>query len=219
MENSQNVQHEPTQPTRTTLELTDSKSGAVDSSQVLMHLLVRNPWLLLVGLLTMFLGSAAFALYSLGSVGYVKQPQEPEQIPEAPTVVEETANTSSEMSNPIPLWMIIAIALSCGSGCLVILRLINQPTERQKAQKPIKRYQEPLVEGNQHRLKPQSLKTPPVFSPVPLKPFVSLQPQTKPLVTVLPVEHRHRLDNTQESLADMLDIRKQSSLSTILRKY
>ncbi|AFY35838.1 hypothetical protein [Calothrix sp. PCC 7507] len=219
MENSQSVQHEPTQPTRTALELTDNKSGAVDSSQILMHLLVRNPWLLLVGLLTMFLGSAAFALYSLGSVGYAKQPQEPEQIPEAPTVFEEAANTPSEMSNPIPLWMVVAIALSCGSGCLVILRLINQPTERQKAQKP-KRYQAPPGQGNQHRLKPQTLKTPPVFSPVSsLKPFVSMQPQTKPLMTVLPVEHRHRLDNTQESLADMLDIRKQSSLSTILRKY
>jgi hypothetical protein len=220
MKNSQSVQHKPTQTTKTALDLKDNKSGAVDSSQVLMYLLARNPWLLLIGLLTMFLGSAAFALYSLGFVGYVQQPEEPDQIPEAPTVVEEATKTPSEMGNPIPLWMIAAIALSCGSGCLIILRLINQSTERQKVQKPVKRYQAPVVQGRQHRLEPQTPKNPPVFSSVSsLTPFVSMQPQTKPLMTVLPVEHRHRLDNSQESLTELLDIRKQSSLSAILRKY
>jgi hypothetical protein len=220
MKNSQSVQHKPSETTSATVDLTESKTGAVDSSQILIYLLTRNPWLLLVGLLTMFLGSAAFALHSLGSVGYVPQPEEPEQIPEAPTVFSEATNTPSEISNPIPLWMVAAIALSCGSGCLIILRLINQPTERQKGQKPIKRYQAPLVQDHQHKLKPQAPKNPPVFSSVSsLKPFVSMQSQPKPLMTVLPIEHRHRLDNSQESLADLLDIRKQSSLSAILRKY
>jgi hypothetical protein len=221
MKNSQSVQHKSTQTTRTALDVTDNKSRAVDSSQILMYLLARNPWLLLVGLLTMFLGSAAFAVYSLGFVGgAVQQPEEPEQIPEAPTVLAEATNTPSEISNPIPLWMLAAIALSCGSGCLIILRLINQSTERQKGQKPIKRYQIPVVQGHQHTLKTQTPKNPPVFSSVSsLKPFVSMENQTKPLMTVLPIEHRHHLDNSQESLADLLDIRKQSSLSAILRKY
>ncbi|MBW4645650.1 MAG: hypothetical protein KME23_22130 [Goleter apudmare HA4340-LM2] len=213
MENSQSVQHELTQPTRTTLELTDSKSTAGDSTQILMHLLTRNPWVLLVGLLTMFLGSAAFALYSLGSVGYAKQSQAPEQIPETPNVFDQTTNTPSEMSNPIPLWMVVAIALSCGSGCLVIMRLINQPTERQKVQKPIKRYQATLVESHQRRRQLQKPKNSPVFLPT-----SSLTPMRKPLMTVLPVEHTHRLNNHQESLAELLDLRKQSSLSTLLRK-
>lgn len=215
MENSQSVQHEPTQPTKTTLELTDSKSGAEDSTQVLMHLLIRNPWILLVGLLTMFLGSGAFALYSLGFVGYsTQQPPEPEEIPEAPIVVAPTTNTSSEMSNPIPLWMVIAIALSCGSGCLVIMRLLKQSTERQKAQKPLKRHQVPLVASQKRRHKPQQARNVPVFVPT-----SSLTPMKKPLMTVLPVEHTQRLNQTQESLVELLDLRKQSSLSTLLRKY
>lgn len=214
MENSQSVQHESTPPTKTTIELTDSKSVAADNTQVLMHLLLRNPWILLVGLLTIFLGSAAFALYSLGFVGYSQpQPQEPEEIPEEPIVIVPTTNTSSETSNPIPLWMVIAIALSCGSGCLVIMRLLKQSTARPKAHKPIKRQQLPLVASQKRRHEPQPARNVPIFVPT-----SSLTPMRKPLMTVLPVEHTQRLNQTQESLVELLDLRKQSSLSTILRK-
>jgi hypothetical protein len=215
MENSQSVQRKPTQSINTTLELTDSQSGAGDSTHILIHLLIRNPWVLLVGLLTMFLGSGAFALYSLGYVGYTKpQSSEPEDIPEAPPVVVQTPNTPSDMSNPIPLWMVIAIALSCGSGCWVIMRLIQQPTERQKTQKTIKRHSVPVVASQKRQHQPQPAKNVQVFVPT-----SSLTPIRKPLMTVLPLEHTHRLNQAQESLVELLDLRKQSSLSTILRKY
>ncbi|WGV23174.1 hypothetical protein [Halotia branconii] len=163
----------------------------------------------------MFIGSTALALYSLGHVGGAEQ-IEPEEIP---AVVERPIKTPSQ-SNPTPLWMVAAIALSCGSGCFILLRLLNRPTQpRRKSQKRINRYPEPLTPRPHRNWEPKTLSTLPVFVPTqPLKPTVSMPAKTKPLVTVLPPEHRHPLDKkSKESLADLMDIRKQNSLSAILR--
>ena len=216
MKKSQSVQHELTQAIGTTPELTNSKSQPTSSSNAFIYLLIRHPGLLLTGLLTMLLGTAALALYNLSHVGYGEQ-AEPEQIP---AIVEEPIKTPSETSNPTPLWMVVAIALSCGSGCLVILRLLNRPNERPKVQKPIKRYPASLTPSHLKTWEPHHFKIPPVFAPSqPLQPIVSMQAATKPLVTVLPTDQKHPLDKSKESLADLMDIRKQNSLSAILQKY
>jgi hypothetical protein len=52
-----------------------------------------------------------------------------------------------------------------------------------------------------------------------LMPLMQMQPKPKHLVTVLPAEHKHHLDTRTESLADLMDLRKESSLSAILRQY
>lgn len=216
MENSQSVQHESIQVTGPMLEPTNSKSRLIGGSNFFIYLLTQHPLLLLTGLLAMLLGSAALALYSLGNAGGTEQ-VEPAEIP---AVVENPIKTPSETSNPTPLWMVLAIALSCGSGCLIILKLLNRPTQHQKVRKHINRYPTHVTPSRPQRLEPQTLKNPPVFVPLqPLKPFVPMQAKTKPLVTVLPPEHRHPLDKSKESLADLMDIRKQNSLSSILRSY
>ncbi|OUL35523.1 hypothetical protein BV372_10760 [Nostoc sp. T09] len=222
MENSQNVQHEPTQSTGATPELTNSKSRANSSSQVLIHLVARHPWLLLIGLSATFFASAVLALYNLGSVGNVQQSEEPDKNPDVATttVAEVAINTPSENSNPMPLWMVAAIALSCASGCVIILRILNRPANGQKVQKHLKRYPTRTVQSQPQRVQPQSPKTPQVFvPPQSLTPLVSMQSRTKPLMTVLPPEHSYRMEKSKESLADLMDLRKQSSLSAILRKY
>ncbi len=220
MENSQNVQHEPTQTTGATPELTNTKSRIISNSQVLIHLLARHPWLLLIGLSAMFFASAVLALYNLGSVGSVKQPEAPDQNPEVATVAEETINTPSEIvGNPTPLWMIAAIALSCASGCVIILRLLNHPEKGKKVQRHLRRYPTRSVPSQPSKVKSPPPKNPQVFVPPPsLTPFVSMQSKTKPLVTVLPPEHSYRMDQSKQSLADLMDLRKQSSLSALLRK-
>ncbi|BAY11137.1 hypothetical protein [Calothrix sp. NIES-2098] len=222
MENSQSVQHEATQSTGVTPELTNSKSRATASSQVLINLLARHPWLLLIGLSAIFFASAVLALYNLGSVGNVQQPEESDKNLDVATttVVEVPINTPSENSNPTPLWMIAAIALSCASGCVVILRILNRPAKAQKSQKHLKRYPTRSVQSQPSRVEPQTPKNPQVFVPPPsLTPLVSMQSRTKPLMTVLPPEHSYRMEKSKESLADLMDLRKQSSLSALLRKY
>ncbi|MFW9258107.1 hypothetical protein [Nostoc sp. CALU 546] len=164
----------------------------------------------------MFLGGGAFALYSLGNAGQVTQ-EEPEKIP---VIVEEPINVPSESSNPTPLWMVAAIVLSCGSGCLLIFRMLNRTTQPQKVQKQVNRHQARLAQNHYQRLEPRLPKNQPIFVPQPqLMPLMQMQPKTKHLVTVLPAEHKHHLDTRTEPLADLMDLRKNSSLSAILRQY
>lgn len=213
MENSQNVQQERSPATAVTADKVNSKSKSTDSLMLLIHLLARYPCLLLVGLLGMFLGSATLAVYSLGYAGRV-EPEKPETIAE----VAQPINTPSETSNPTPLWMVTAIALSCASGCLIILRLLNRPTQRQKDQKR-NRYEARLARRPHQKLEPHPPENPRVFVPPSQSTsFAPMPSKTKPMVTVLPPEHTIPFDKSKESLADMLDIRKQSSLSAILRK-
>ncbi len=164
----------------------------------------------------MFLGGGAFSLYSLGNAGQVTQ-DEPEKIP---VIVEEPINAPSESTNPTPLWMVAAIVLSCGSGCLLIFKMLNSRKQPQKVPKQVKRHQARLVQNNYQRLEPRLPKNQPVFvAQSQLMPIMQMQPKTKQLVTVLPAEHKHHLDTRTDSLADLMDLRKDSSLSTILRQY
>lgn len=216
MENSQNVQQEPTQATALRADKVKSKSKSIDSLMLMIHLLARYPWLLLVGLFGIFIGSATVAVYSLSYAGRVEQ-EEPENIS---AEVAQPINTPPETSNPTPLWMVAAIALSCASGCFIIFRLLNRPPQRQKDQKQINRHEARLAQHRHQKLEARPPENPPVF--VPPSQSMSFAPapsKTKPMVTVLPPEHTIPFDKSKESLADMLDIRKQSSLSAILRKY
>ncbi|MBD2194912.1 MULTISPECIES: hypothetical protein [Calothrix] len=218
MEKSQTVQHEPTQPTGVTPELTNSKSRTIRSSQFLIHLLTRHPWLLLIGLSAIFVASAVLALYNLGSVGNVQQPEEIEKNLDVATVAEAVNNTPSENNNPTPLWMVAAIALSCASGCFIILRVLNRPANGKTIHKTARRYPIRTVPSKPPTVEPSPAKNPPVFVPSSsLTPLVSMQSQTKPRMTVLPPEQSYRPEKSKESLADLMDIRKQSSLSAILR--
>ncbi|MBC1219561.1 hypothetical protein GNF10_21260 [Nostoc sp. UCD121] len=164
----------------------------------------------------MFLGGGAFALYSLGNAGQVAQ-EEPETIP---VIVEEPISVPSENSNPTPLWMVAAIVLSCGGGSLIIFKMLNRKTQPQKVQKQVNRHQARLAQSQYQRLEPRLPKNQPIFVPQPqLMPLMQMQPKAKHLVTVLPAEHKHHLDTRTDSLADLMDLRKNSSLSAILRHY
>ncbi|MEA5623678.1 hypothetical protein [Nostoc sp. UHCC 0251] len=216
MEKSQSVQRERTQLRGATPELTNRKSRFKQSSNVLIYLVAHHPWLLLTGCLAMFLGGGAFALYSLGNAGQVTQ-EEPEKIP---VIVEEPINAPSENSNPTPLWMLAAIVLSCGSGSLLIFRMLNRTKQPQKVQKLVNRHQARLAQNHYQRLEPRLPKNQPVFVPqAQLMPMMPMRPKPKQLVTVLPAEHKHHLDTRTDSLADLMDLRKDSSLSAILRQY
>jgi hypothetical protein len=220
MENSQSVQHQPSQEKAAITESKNSKSKQVGSWNVLIYLFAHYPWLLLVGLLAMFIGSATLAVYSLGNVGQIER-EEAETL-QAEVEVPQPTKVTGQTTNPTPLWMVAAIAISCASGCFILFRLLNRKAGHQKVYKRINRYQARISQRSKPRVEPRPLKNPPVFvPPQPVKQTVAIPPQTTPMVTILPSEQNLHLDKdkNKESLADMMDIRKQSSLSAILRKY
>lgn len=213
MENSHSVQQQSSQAEPSIPESGKKIPGRTGSKNPLIHLLVHYPWLLPMGLFGIFVGASAFSLYTLSHVERIEQ-QEPE-IAEAEIV--QPIKTPSENTNPMPLWMVLAIILSCASGSLILFLLLNRPTQRQKVKNRINRYQARLAQRPQNvEPRPKNL---PVFVPSQAKTRVVAIPiKTQPVVTVLPPQQNPSRSQGKESLANTLDIRKHTPLSSILRK-
>ncbi|MEL6164747.1 MAG: hypothetical protein AAFY21_07240 [Cyanobacteria bacterium J06641_2] len=226
MENNQSVQQESSE-VKESASIADSsepKSKVNSFKNVLIYLFMHYPWLFLAGLLLMFLGGGALSIYSLSYVDdKIKRkdldPPQPEVVP--PNVPAESA----ESNNPIPLWMVATIALSCASGCLIILKVLNRPKQKQKIKRQVVNRDE--IRLAQRRYQAMEARLPkrktPYRAPQPRRtPIMAMPPQKakpKPVVTVLPPENEFKPNQeNQDSLADIMDIRKQTSLSSMLRK-
>lgn len=117
MDNSDGTEQKPGQLTVRSLEVSKNTSR-------LKNLLVKYPWLLFVGLFALSLAVGSFGYYELCYIGDVPK-KEPET--QSKVVSAELVKTSVDTGNATPSWLIIAIALSCAAGCLVIFRLLKLP--------------------------------------------------------------------------------------------
>jgi hypothetical protein len=213
MENSQSVQQQASEVKKLTSKSEKTHLKLKGGAKFLIHLLTRYPWLLLFGLLAVFFGSAVFSVYSLSYVEHVEQ----EDSEEVKAEVVKLTPAPSDSTNPISLWSLGAITASCGGGCLLLLLLLKLPGNRQKVKKYIKRYPaRKASSSSQATLEPRPPQNLPTFPQPVLPTSVATTPgNTKPVITVLPPEQPSQ---NQQSLAHILDIRKQTPLSTILRK-
>ena len=100
-----------------------------ESWDTLKRIYYHYHWLFLFSLLFIFLGSSAIALYSLGYVETAKREQ-PEPLL---AKVVKPISTKNNQKNPIPMWSVIAIAVSCASGCLIVVRFLNRPTYQHRS--------------------------------------------------------------------------------------
>lgn len=139
----------------------------------------------------------------------------PEQVPF--TSLEESAPKQN-----LPLSLFAAIALGCAGGSLLLTQILKYSAQS---------------EQNSRRLKPtgtirRKRRTPPTKSgsiartPQPVSSQSNFQALNQPIattnrhlaqITVLPPEQSHPLDGGKESLADMMDLRKRYSLSSLMR--
>ncbi|KYC40354.1 hypothetical protein WA1_27905 [Scytonema hofmannii PCC 7110] len=213
MENTQSVQQQVSQAEAPIPILKKKKSKPVTGKNFLINVLAKYPLFLPIGLSGVFLASGTLALYTLGSVGSVKE-EEPE-ILEA-EVVQPISSNPTEAENPMPLWMILAIALSCGSGSLVLFLLLNLSGKRQMVKNHFNRYQARLTQRHQ-RMAPRPPRNKPVLVPAKMAPVAVPAGRAQPVVTVMPEQSMSR-NSSQDALASVFDIRKHTPLSTILRK-
>ncbi|MEA5620723.1 hypothetical protein VB711_23195 [Cronbergia sp. UHCC 0137] len=91
------------------------------------NLLVKHPWIFLFGLLATSVGISISSYYSMIYVGDLPKS---EIMPSV--VIDNSTPTLPDNSNPTPLWLLIAIAGSCGSGCLMIFVLLTRSPRRHK---------------------------------------------------------------------------------------
>ena len=179
----------------------------------LISLLKHHPWLIWSGLWLFLLATTVTAIFSLTNSDYVAQ-EEPQS---KPVTVENPAETSFPAGSAMPLWLLSAVALTCATGYLVISKKLNSSSRPAKLRKSAESSSEQMLTRRQQReqLHPG---LPPVTAPLEQKPPITppLPAEIEPVVTVLPPEESHPLDSGEESLAEMMDIRKQRSLSSIL---
>ena len=173
-------------------------------SRPLVALLKRHPWLLWSGIWILLLSAAAFmssiAIFSLTHTGRIAH-QEPQQ----PAVAAE--NPAPAQTTSVTLLWLGAVALTfTAAGYLIISKRfssLSQSVKHSAPQVPTRRQRRHLL----HELPPLPSEPTPITPPV---------PDIEPLVTVLPPEQSHPLDAGEESLAEMMDIRKHRPLSSIL---
>lgn len=127
--------------------------------------------------------------------------------------------TKVRVSSPeegMPMWLFGALALSCATGTLLIYGSLRHsqprrtPVKRketsQKASPTTAIRKKRQLPSRRHRLKK------PISMPQPPRSVAD-----QPVVTVLPPDESHPLDWGEDSLADMMDLRKRQSLSSLLR--
>ena len=228
MENNQSVQQESSKVKESApipeKKNSESKNRINSFKNAMIYLFMHYPWLFLAGLLLMFLGGGALSIYSLGNVGESIESKESDTIQAEVAPLKKSAETVASNENSIPLWMVAAITISCATGCLVLLRFINRPRQKQKLQKRIvNREQIRLAQRRYQAMEARLPKKAPVYPNRQRRNTIMAvppqRPKPKPVVTVLPPEQSFKPNQkNQDSLADTLDIRKQTSLSSMLRK-
>lgn len=196
MEHSQSRQYER-RPVR---RVTKKTSGLVRSWKIFIYGLMGHPGLLFTGLLAILIGIASLAWYTLVNVGSKEQVERSEIL----AVVAKPMTSSSQKNNPTRLWIVGAIALSCATGCLIILRLVNGQvlTFYKPTYKPITSPTREVRNLNS--------------SPIVVVPLAPAPQESDSLETVLPSEDMQALDKRQKILAQLMDIRHNNSWSAIL---
>lgn len=210
MEKNETVQEHSSEASAPEPDIATVKSKPNGTLDFLQRLVIYCPWLLVVILLGLFIGGGVVSLNSLITV----EDTQPKQTSEAE--IAEVVNpivAPSENTNPIPLWMVGAIALSCASGCVVILRWLNRPVHIQTTHKHVNRYQARLAQRRQRDIETSVSKNTLLMVPPPQVKEPTPQPRlikkNKQMVTILPAM-QNQVVGSNESLAESMDIRKQN---------
>lgn len=226
MENSQRVQQETNDagtPAPENAPEHKPKKTVISKQKSALAFFVRliayHPWLLVVALLGLFAGGAVLSVYSLGYAGRIEELQSSDTTEQTEVeIVESSPSPTVEKSNAFPVWVVFAIALSCGGGCLVIFRWLNSSKLSSKTQKRVNRYEERIAQRRYYQTEPQAPKKPPVF--IPPKSSTHGPPvtrKTNTTVTILPPQ-QNSLGVRQESLVQPVEVRKQTPISFVVRK-
>ena len=97
-----------------------------NTGRILVNLLKKYPGIWFLSLLIIPIGVVIIAYNQLIYIGYVPQIKQAET-PYIP--VQSTISTFSDTSNPLPLWLIIAVIFCCSSGSFVIFYLLQNSKE------------------------------------------------------------------------------------------
>ncbi len=220
MKHNQSVQSQSLQQKIYASKLRENLFKNTERWNTLIRTYSHYHWLFLFSLLFVFLGGSAIALYSLAHVetAQLKQPE-----PLRAKVVK-AISTKKDAANPIPMWLVVAIAASCASGCLIVARFVNRrPVYRLKPKKHLSSDRSKTTLRQQKheykKLEPLVDKDLPVFKPSSLKKrTVKKVVKNRPPVTVIPPKPKFAPIQSQLPVAKMVNTPAKNPLPPLLRK-
>lgn len=215
------------------LNSSDHSSEQQNYPQVLQQLVNRYPfvfWGTIWGFLVLIGTVATVGLLDPGRIESDKSVPKPL----VSTILESTAKktpqsnslttSSTENSSPkegLPLSLFLGLAFGCAAGSLLVTHAFRQSTQRRQVIKPSKstrrKKRRRPVNHRQVPQNPQSVaaKTEAIQT-LDSSQTVAYDPETE--VTVVPDQEKNPLDKDEQSLAEMLDLRKRESLASIMRR-
>lgn len=177
--------------------------------------LQQRPFLFWLGVWVALALVAGMAVGELLNPGGRKQPTT-KRPADTPAVVSPSPTATRSPESPLGVFGLIA--LSCAIASWLLARQFNRPTATQRLVKKAKPSNSKLVirkSGTRRTSVPPSSNPHPSL-PAVVTPKSQDSQGSEPTVTVVPAEEAHPLDWQEHSLADMLDLRKQRPLSSLM---
>lgn len=202
-------------------QLTDNQLETRNWSllDLLTQLIQRYPLLFWGSLWLGLVSLTGFALVTLLSPESVQQTARQTASKTAPTIVTPDWNTEP---TGVPLWSLGTLVVGCAAGSWLLVYQFNKPKSPRKSPKKAA-----SASATRDRAMPTAVATPIVpVQPKSSTPSAASASQSaivptrivQPLVTVVPAEESHPLDWGEASLAEMMDIRKHRSLTSLMNQ-
>ncbi len=190
--------------------------------QPLKQLVQKHPLTCCCGLWAVLVLVGSVATVGLFNPGSLEQ-EASNPTPSLTTVQESTPKSIVKKDLPLSLFGAVALGfLGCAAGSLLVTHALKQTSERRQPPTRLK----PATSTRKKRRVSSKKRRPVPRTPQPEGSKVAFQTPDNRLattnngkltqITVLPPEENHPLDGGDQSLADMLDMRKHQSLASLL---
>lgn len=195
----------------------------------LRQLLHKHPFLCFGGLWVLFVLLGSMSAVRLVSPGPMEQ-EASKSTPALTTVLEskpkQPAPTTVLESKPkqhMPLALFGTVAIGCAVGSLFITQALRYSSQNHQPSRILKTA---ATTSRKKRRQPSQKGHPVPSTQQPISSALTYQPVNNRLattnkqptqITVLPPEESHPLDKGNESLAEMMDLRKRKSLTSLMR--
>ena len=140
----------------------------------------------------------------------------------APESSSFTTSAASAPKQDLPLWLFGAVALGCAGGSLLITQILKSSALSSDNSRRIK----PTGTIRKKRRNPSKTSRPVSRRPQAFDSQPNVEQGNHPMattqshltqITILPPEQSHPLDRGREDLAEMMDLRKRHSLTSLMR--
>ncbi len=190
------------------LNPSDHSPEQPDNSHPLRQLIQKHPFLLWGGLWMSLIFVGGFAALGLFNPGPIAQ-NTPKPTP-APASVQVSAPRED-----LPLSLFAAIAIGCTSGSFLFIYILKNSARSHQASRRLNSPATITKKRRQVKRRPVAKITQPVATTA-IRPLIPQQKRSQ--ITVLSPEENHHLDRGDDSLADLLDLRKRQSLDSLMRR-